>query len=267
MGLVPENIAAPYRKTMENFAVLVSACGTAMDEFHYHSSFYLHGIVRDMELFKKFSNHTKRILDVGCGSGMISGLLREHADACIGIDVPRGEDIFNVFKKRRSLQSQLWKKIGNQIKVSYLYYNGTCFPFKDSSFDAVVLYAVIEHVENDCLDAFLKEIHRILEPNGLLYIARTPRKLALLEYFAKYLGLGAHRVLFGDREMVCLLSRYGFKIEYQDRTDMLFSNVPYKPLQRVYNALQRAEVAADTLLSILPTNLFSHNMRIIAKKS
>ena len=252
---------------MEDVAALVAACCTTMDEFHYHSNFYLHGIARDMELFKKFSKQTKRVLDVGCGSGMISGLLREHADTCIGIDVPQGEEIFNVFKKRRSLQSQLWKKIGNRLDVSYLYYNGTRFPFKDNSFDAVVLYAVIEHVEDDDLDAFLKEINRILEPSGLLYIARTPRKLALLEYVAKYLGLGAHRVLFGDKEMVSLLSRYGFKIEYQDRTDMVFSNVPFKPLKQVYNALHRAEVAADTLLSMLPTNLFSHNMRIIAKKS
>lgn len=51
----------------------------------------------------------------------------------------------------------------------------TAYP--DHSFDGVVTFQVIEHIEDDRL--FLKEIHRVLRPGGLLLLTTPNRPLSL----------------------------------------------------------------------------------------
>ncbi len=50
-------------------------------------------------------------------------------------------------------------------------------PYPDASFDAVVSFQVIEHIENDIL--FLKEIFRILRPGGVVLITTPNRPMSL----------------------------------------------------------------------------------------
>ncbi len=50
--------------------------------------------------------------------------------------------------------------------------DGTCLPFADESFDAVVSIATMEHV-ND-LDLFMKETARVLKPRGVFYTNFSP---------------------------------------------------------------------------------------------
>ncbi len=50
-------------------------------------------------------------------------------------------------------------------------------PYPDSSFDSVISFQVIEHIENDIL--FLKEIHRVLRPAGTALITTPNRPLSL----------------------------------------------------------------------------------------
>ncbi|NOT74612.1 MAG: methyltransferase domain-containing protein [Cyclobacteriaceae bacterium] len=50
-------------------------------------------------------------------------------------------------------------------------------PFDDNSFDSVVSFQVIEHIEDDVL--FLKEIFRVLRPGGIALIT-TPNRLQSL---------------------------------------------------------------------------------------
>jgi ubiquinone/menaquinone biosynthesis C-methylase UbiE len=50
-------------------------------------------------------------------------------------------------------------------------------PYSDNSFDFVVTFQVIEHIESDLL--FLKEIHRVLKPGGQLLLTTPNRPLSL----------------------------------------------------------------------------------------
>lgn len=68
-------------------------------------------------------------------------------------------------------------------------------PFKNQVFDAVIIQAVLEHVINP--QAVVKEIHRILKPNGLVY-AETPfmQQIHAMQFdFTRYSYLG-HLKLF-----------------------------------------------------------------------
>ncbi|MBY0433079.1 MAG: class I SAM-dependent methyltransferase [Cyclobacteriaceae bacterium] len=50
-------------------------------------------------------------------------------------------------------------------------------PFGDNSFNSVVSFQVIEHIEDDLL--FLQEIHRVLRPGGVALITTPNRPLSL----------------------------------------------------------------------------------------
>lgn len=88
------------------------------------------------------------ILDIGCGSKPYLELF-ESNKPYIGIDVQiSGHDHTN--------------------SLIDIYYDGKYLPFNDSSFANVVMFEVLEHVDNPNL--ILEEIHRVLEPNGKLIL-------------------------------------------------------------------------------------------------
>ena len=60
------------------------------------------------------------------------------------------------------------------------------FPFEDGHFDAIIAMATIEHVLH--VDHFLREIHRILNDNGYLYL--TAPNYAGLVYIPRFLLAG-----------------------------------------------------------------------------
>lgn len=78
-------------------------------------------------------------------------------------------------------------------------------PFEDLSFDSVVSFQVIEHIDQDVL--FLKEIQRILRPGGVALLTTPNRPMSLSrnpwhvrEYTADELTRLA-RTIFGQVEM------------------------------------------------------------------
>ena len=95
----------------------------------------------------------RRALDVGCASGpLVSALLEEGVDA-YGIDVSQ------YAIERSPVRERLrWVDILSEP-----------FPFPDQSFDFVTSIETLEHLHE--VDRVLREIHRVLRPGGLCYIA------------------------------------------------------------------------------------------------
>ncbi|HQQ96908.1 MAG TPA: class I SAM-dependent methyltransferase [Cyclobacteriaceae bacterium] len=78
-------------------------------------------------------------------------------------------------------------------------------PYPNNSFDAIVTFQVIEHIQDDIL--FLQEIHRVLRPGGVALITTPNRPLSLSrnpwhirEYTADELNRLARRI-FDQVEM------------------------------------------------------------------
>lgn len=96
---------------------------------------------------------TRRVLDVGCGSGYIA----HHLSAMLGAPVT-GTDV------------------GAQVEASIPYqpFDGRALPFADGAFD-VVLFCYVLHHAGDA-GALLAEARRVLQPDGRLIIYEdTPR--------------------------------------------------------------------------------------------
>jgi len=117
----------------------------------------------------------RRILDIGCGLGVYVRKFREFSDHVYGIDVDA--------KRLRE---------GARTTPGLMLAASERLPFRDATFDVVVLNEVIEHVRDDA--ATLAEAYRILAPGGRIVIY-APNRLYPFETHGVYLG---KRFVFGN---------------------------------------------------------------------
>lgn len=102
------------------------------------------------------------LLEVGCGEGRGIEWLVPHITTYAAID-----KIASAIEKLKQRFPQ-----GNFVSG-----NLPPLPYKDGTFDSVVSFQVIEHIDDD--HAFLAEIHRVLKPGGVALIT-TPNRLQSL---------------------------------------------------------------------------------------
>src|SRR2546430_13814522 len=105
----------------------------------------------------------KRILDAGCGSGLIAARLIEDGYAVWGIDF--AEPMIRQARQRCG---------PDQFAVGDIEH----IPFPDNTFDLVVSLGVLEYLESD--EQALREIRRVLRPGGQAVIAISNGRSPLL---------------------------------------------------------------------------------------
>lgn len=124
-----------------------------------HKARKIIGIV-GQERFRK----ARRILEIGCGSGVIASTLSELGDPALEV---HAVDVVDNRVEREGYHFRL--------------VDGTTLPFADAQFDLVVSNHVIEHVGPPAEQArHLAEIHRVLAPGGRVYLA-VPNRWRLVE--------------------------------------------------------------------------------------
>jgi SAM-dependent methyltransferase len=107
----------------------------------------------------------KRVLDAGCGAGYGSAELARSAEHVVGMD-----------RAPEAIEFARANYPGDNLSFE----EGSCeaLPHADASFELVVAFEVIEHLED--WRGFLREAHRVLAPNGQLVVS-TPNKLYYTE--------------------------------------------------------------------------------------
>jgi SAM-dependent methyltransferase len=131
-----------------------------------------------------------RVLDVGAGSGTFTNILSDRGFEVTSTDVT--EDALEVLRARAS---------GTVERA-----DATSLPFAASSFDAVILGEVLEHVENE--EAALAEMARVLRPDGVLALTvpRNPAWFSRSDYWA------GHVRRYTREQLVNRVERAGFEI-------------------------------------------------------
>lgn len=109
--------------------------------------------------------HGKRVLDAGCGAGYGTAELAGAAESAVGIDT--AEDAVEFARDHY-----------NRANLRFEQASCQALPFADGSFDLVVAFEVIEHLEN--WRGFLGEARRVLAESGQ-FIVSTPNKLYYTE--------------------------------------------------------------------------------------
>lgn len=102
----------------------------------------------------------KRVLDVGCGAGYGSAELANLATSVTGIDISADAVAY---------ASEHYSKPNLQFQQA----GAAALPFPDGSFDLVVAFEVIEHLNN--WEELIAEARRVLSPGGQ-FVVSTPNK-------------------------------------------------------------------------------------------
>jgi ubiquinone/menaquinone biosynthesis C-methylase UbiE len=112
----------------------------------------------------------KKVLDYGCGSGYGTALISEHSMDVIGVDI--SAEAINYAESHFEAPNLRYLQI-EPAEVAPL-------PFADSSFDVILSFQVIEHVQD--VSAYLREIDRVLAPGGTAIIATPDRSTRLFSF-------------------------------------------------------------------------------------
>ena len=126
-----------------------------------------------------------KILDIGCGGGLISEPMCRLGAEVTGIDAS--------LKNINVAKTHAYK---NELKIEYLNKSPEQMNQKEK-FDVVLSLEVVEHVEN--LDLYLKACSNLLKKDGMMFTATINRTLnsyikAIIgaEYILKWLPIGTH---------------------------------------------------------------------------
>ena len=141
---------------------------------------------------KKFGNKSEKlplknikILDIGCGGGLLSEPLSRLGAAVTGKDASdRNIKIAKMHLKK------------SKLDINYYCSSPDKFVAKEK-FDVVLNMEIVEHVDN--VDFFLLKSSELLKKNGLMFIATLNKTLksyvfAIIgaEYILKWLPIGTH---------------------------------------------------------------------------
>lgn len=109
-------------------------------------------------------SNPKRLIDLGCGDGaVLSGLQKKG--------LLTGRDVYGCDLS----QERLDRLHGSLLFVNLVHGNAVNLTqFKDGYFDFIICSQVIEHLEDD--EVLLKEIRRLLNRGGRLYISSVVKK-------------------------------------------------------------------------------------------
>lgn len=161
---------------------------------------------RVRNLLEKLAQSTaaERLLDLGCGTGLVLDLAHDLFKELDGIDIT--EEMLARVKPRPNVRTQ---------RAS-----AESIPFPDGMFDAVTAYSVLHHIED--LGRVFREVRRTLKPGGVFYADESPSQ----HFLDALLNLGSDSAMTDDvrREREKLLAdgnqyqtRYGLPVEVVKR--------------------------------------------------
>ena len=175
-------------------------------------SYIKNNIIQSFKLKNKNKPLEKvKILDIGCGGGLLCEPMSRLGADVIGIDA--SDKNINVAKLHA-------KK--NNLDIEYLCATPETFK-TDMKFDVILNMEIVEHVEN--VDFFLKSSSELLKKNGLMFVATINKTLksylfAIIgaEYILNWLPIGTHEweKFVKPEDLTNILNKYKLNLESLD---------------------------------------------------
>ena len=144
-------------------------------------------IKQEFNLVNRNNNFLKdlKILDIGCGGGLISEPLARLGGEVTGIDASeKNIKVAKLHSKKNNLNINYLNKSPEQLNNS-------------EKFDIVLNLEIVEHVEN--VDLYIKSCSNLLKKNGIMFTATLNRTIisyikAIVgaEYILRWLPIGTH---------------------------------------------------------------------------
>ncbi len=164
-----------------------------------------------------------RVLDVGCGGGLLAESMAQRGAVVVGIDA-----------SEKAISVATTHAAQSGLAIDYRVTSAEELAKTGAQFDVITAFEIVEHVAN--LKSFIGALSKLLKPGGLLLIAtvnRTKRSFLLgvvmAEYVLGWVPPGTHDwdKFVRPSEMVNLWGAFG--IESVDTTGLV-----YRPLSRSF---------------------------------
>jgi len=175
-------------------------------------SYIKENIIKSFKLVnKKDPLKNIKILDVGCGGGLLSEPMCRLGAEVTGIDA--SDKNINIAK----LHS---KK--NNLKINYICSSPEKLNVKDK-FDVILNMEIVEHVED--VNFFLKSCGNLLKKDGIMFVATLNKTLksyffAIIgaEYILRWLPIGTHEweKFLTPEDLISILKDNDFRLERLD---------------------------------------------------
>ena len=175
-------------------------------------SYIKNHIIKDLKLKKKTKPLEKiKILDVGCGGGLLSEPMKRLGADVVGIDAS---------EKNIKIAKLHAKK--NNLDIKYINASPEKF-HTEKKFDVILNMEIVEHVDD--INLFLKSCSRLLKKGGIMFIATLNKTLksyffAILgaEYILRWLPIGTHdwEKFVKPEELIEILKKYNLRLNTID---------------------------------------------------
>ena len=152
-----------------------------------------------------------KILDIGCGGGLLSEPINRLGAEIIGIDASeKNIEVAKLHAKK------------NNLDIKYLCTSPENFK-TDIKFDVILNMEIVEHVKD--IDFFLKSCSGLLKKKGIMFVATINKTLksylfAIIgaEYIMRWLPIGTHdwEKFVKPNDLIKILKKYNLKIDNLD---------------------------------------------------
>lgn len=166
-----------------------------------------------------------RLIDVGCGGGILSEPLARLGANVLGID-PVFESI-----NQAQIHAQLDPDLETRLKYkNCIIEDLSAQPDHIEAYDGLVASEVLEHIED--VEHFLKHCTKLIKPNGSIFITtinQTPLSWLGVIFFAEYIlqqipkGTHSYDMFVNIKGLRIMLERLGYHVK-------LVSGFMYEPL-------------------------------------
>ena len=152
-----------------------------------------------------------KILDVGCGGGLLTEPMKRLGANITGIDASKKNiEIAKIHAKK------------NDLKIEYICTSPENLSENDK-FDVILNMEIVEHVDN--VDFFLASCSNLLKKNGIMFVATLNKTLksylfAIIgaEYLLRWLPIGTHdwEKFVKPDDLISILAKNNLKVDALD---------------------------------------------------
>ena len=202
-----------------------------------------------MNKIREFVKKTEgiSILDLGSGTGRFTVLLADELQA----------HVFGVEPSEKMRMIAMKEHIHNDVQ----YFQGSAekIPFENEKFDIIWTSMVIHHITK--LEVAAKEMHRVIRPNGKLFIRNSFKNrlqsIRFYEFFPTAFSIDNER-LPSANFVKSIFEQYGFKL------------VRFEPVQQVidktfHDHVERIRKRGISTFELISDKEFSEGLRLMEK--
>jgi len=175
-------------------------------------SYIKENIINTFKLnYNKFPLKNIKILDIGCGGGLLSEPMCRLGAKVTGIDASdKNIEVARLHSKK------------NNLEIEYLCSSPEKFSAKDK-FDVILNMEIVEHVED--VNFFLESCSKLLKKDGIMFVATLNKTLksyifAIVgaEYILRWLPIGTHEweKFIKPEDLISILKKNDLRLDKID---------------------------------------------------